>query len=62
MHLQPHPYRLFAMLVLSPSFSIDVTLQPKLKAKFRTLMFYMCLYHFYGTNCEGNIKELLRNF
>ena len=52
------PYIQSAMLVLSPSFFIDLTLQPKSKVEFRTLM---CLYHFYGTNCEVKIKKLLRN-
>ena len=35
-----------AMLVKSPSFFIDVTLQPKLKAEFRISMFYIDLCHF----------------
>ena len=46
------------MLVLSPSFFMDLTLQPKLKAEFRILMFYMCLYHFHVANCEVKIEEL----
>ena len=57
-----NPHRLFAMLVLSPSFFIDFTLQPKSKAKFRISMFYVCLHHFYGPTCVLKIKELLRNF
>ena len=58
-----NPHKLFAMLVLSPSFFINLTLQPKLKAKFRIPNFYMCLYHFYGTKCalkiKGTVKGLL---
>ena len=55
-------HRLFAMNVLSPSLFIDLTLQPKLKAK-RTSPFYLFQQHFYdGTNCMLKIKELLRNF
>ena len=46
-------------LCKSPSFFIDLTLQPNLKANFRLPM---CLYHVYGTNCEVKIKELLWNF
>ena len=57
-----NPYRSFAMLVLSPSFFIALTLQPKVKAKFADFIFYTCLYYFYGTNCALKIKELLRNF
>ena len=33
-----------------------------IKGKFRISMFYMCLYHFNGTNCALGISELLRSF
>ena len=56
-----NPYRLFAMLVLSPSFFIDLTLQPKVEAKFSISLFSLYLHHFYGTKCVLKSKEPLRN-
>ena len=47
-------HRLFAMLVLSPSFVTDLTLQPKLEVKFKISMSSICLYHIYGTKCAEN--------
>ena len=41
----------FAMLVLNPSFFIGLSLQPKLKVKFKISMFTLCLCHFYVTDC-----------
>ena len=55
-------HRLFAMPVPSVSCFIRLRLHPKLKAKFRTSMFYLCLYHIYSTKCVVKMKELLRNF
>ena len=58
-------HRLFAMLLSSASLTFSVfglKSYPKLKTKLRISMFYLRLYHFYGTKRAVKIKELLRNF
>ena len=47
-----HPHRLFAMLVLSPSFFIDLTLQTKLKTKIQD---FNALH---VSENKGTVKEL----
>ena len=55
-----NPRRLFAMLVLSPSFFVDLT--AKSKGKIQDFDVFYVSVPSLCTKCVQKIKELLRNF